>query len=309
MAYRLGVDVGGTFTDLLLINEDTGETHRAKTPSTPDDPSRGVLTGIEKVCDAAGIGPGELIHLLHGTTVATNAVLEGKGARTGMITTRGYRDIIHVARHQRPQHYSIMQEIPWQDRPLVRRRHRKVVSERLAPPKGEVVEPLAEDEVREAARALKAEGVEAIAVCFLFSYIDPKHEERARALVEEEFPEAFVCTSAAVSPQFREFERFTTAAMNELVRVTWYEATTRGSVMVAQNRSHPIDVVRIGSMAKGMRTMRLRYASVNPIVIPNPGRTDRRTQVAHTCRRACRGSAALPPSDQPGDSTAFDVAP
>jgi len=213
----VGVDVGGTFTDLVLSDPQRGLTLTHKVPTTPVDPSEGVMAGILELCQRHDIPPGEIAHVFHGTTIATNAVLEHRGAATGMITTRGYRDIIHVARHQRPQHYSIMQESPWQNRPLVRRRHRKVVTERIAPPHGEVVEPLAEDEVAEAARALRAEGVEGIAVCFLFSYLDPRHEERARAIILKEFPEAFVTTSASVSPQFREFERFTTAAMNAFI--------------------------------------------------------------------------------------------
>ena len=176
-----------------------------------------MLAGIRELCERHGIAPADVGHVFHGTTIATNAVLENRGARTGMVTTEGFRDIIHVGRHQRPEHYSIMQEVPWQDRPLVQRRHRKGVSERIAPPRGEVLVPLDEDEVREAARALKAEGVEAIAVCFLFSYIDPRHEERAREIIAEVYPEAFVTTSARVSPQFREFERFTTAAMNAFI--------------------------------------------------------------------------------------------
>jgi N-methylhydantoinase A len=213
----IGVDVGGTFTDLVLFDTERNAISVHKVPSTPDDPSRGVVEGIAALCRRAGIEPSAVTHVYHGTTVATNAVLEHKGARTGMITTRGYRDIVHIGRHQRPLHYSIMQELPWQDRPLVRRRFRKVASERLTPPKGEVLVPLAEEEVREAARALRAEGVEAIAVCFLFSYLDSAHEDRAREIVAEEHPDAFVTTSAAVVPQFREFERFTTAAMNAFV--------------------------------------------------------------------------------------------
>jgi N-methylhydantoinase A len=213
----VGVDVGGTFTDLVLFDTARNATIVHKVPSTPDDPSRGVVEGILELCRRNGIDKASISHVYHGTTVATNAVLEHKGARTGMITTRGYRDIIHIGRHQRPQHYSIMQEIPWQDRPLVKRRFRKVVTERLVPPKGEVLIPLAEDEVREAARALKREGVEAIAVCYLFSYLNGAHEERTRQIVAEEYPEAFVTTSAAVVPQFREFERFTTAAMNAFI--------------------------------------------------------------------------------------------
>jgi N-methylhydantoinase A len=210
----LGVDVGGTFTDLILADlaENTIAIH--KVPSTSPDPSIGVLEGIHHLCAQQRIPLESVDHLFHGTTVATNAMLEHKGARTGMITTRGYRDIVHIGRHQRPQNYSIMQDIPWQSKPLVERQHRKVVSERLIPPKGDVLVPLNEFEVARAIRELREEGVEAIAVCFLFSYLNPAHENRVRQLVEQEFPEAFVTTSAEVSPQFREFERFTTACMN-----------------------------------------------------------------------------------------------
>jgi N-methylhydantoinase A len=213
----VGVDVGGTFTDIVLADPEHGLTLTHKVHTTPADPSVGVMTGIVELCERHAIPPTEVAHVFHGTTIATNAILEHRGSATGMVTTRGYRDIIHIARHQRPQHYSIMQESPWQNRPLVRRRHRKVVSERLAPPHGDVLIPLAEDEVRAAARELRAAGVEAIAVCFLFSYLDARHEERARAIIAEEFPEAFVTTSASVSPQFREFERFTTAALNAFI--------------------------------------------------------------------------------------------
>ncbi|WP_420566114.1 hydantoinase/oxoprolinase family protein [Thalassobaculum sp.] len=213
----IGVDVGGTFTDLVYTDTNKGETVIHKTPTTPDDPSRGVVEGAVELCRRVGVDPAGIDHLMHGTTIATNAVLEYNGVEAGLITTEGYRDILHIGRHQRPQHYSIMQEIPWQDRPLVKRRHRKTVTERLAPPRGEVLVPLDEDAVRQAARELKAAGVKAIAIGFLFSYLNPAHEERAREIVLEEYPEAFVTTSASVAPQFREFERFTTAAMNAFI--------------------------------------------------------------------------------------------
>ncbi|MBM3516717.1 MAG: hydantoinase/oxoprolinase family protein, partial [Alphaproteobacteria bacterium] len=213
----IGVDVGGTFTDLVLYDTDGNRTAVHKVATTPDNPAEGVVAGILELCRRSTIAAAAIDHVLHGTTIATNAILEHKGARTGVVTTKGYRDILHIGRHQRPQHYSIRQEIPWQDRELVRRRHRKVVTERIRPPRGDVLLPLDEAEVRVAARALKAEGVEAIAVCFLFSYIDPSHEERAKALMQAEHPGAFVTTSASVSPQFREFERFTTAALNAFI--------------------------------------------------------------------------------------------
>ena len=213
----IGVDVGGTFTDLVYADTDAGSTAVHKISTTPDDPSRGVVQGLMALCDKYGI-PRETIDVVfHGTTIATNAILEHDGAVTGMITTGGYRDILHIGRHQRPQHYSIMQDIPWQSRPLVRRRHRKTVTERLVPPKGEVLQPLDEEGVRQAVRELKEAGVEAIAICFLFSYLDPAHEARAMAIVREEYPGCFATTSSSVSPQFREFERFTTTAMNAFV--------------------------------------------------------------------------------------------
>ncbi len=213
----IGVDVGGTFTDLVFTDTGRNVTLIHKVPTTPDDPSVGAIDGIRDLCARHDLDPAAIDHVFHGTTIATNAVLEHDGARTGMITNRGYRDILHIGRHQRPENYSIMQDIPWQHRPLVRRRDRAAVRERLAPPRGEVLEPLDEEAVREAARAFRANGIEAICVCFLFSYIDPRHEERAREIVLEEFPEVFVTTSAAVAPQFREFERFTTAAMNAFI--------------------------------------------------------------------------------------------
>ena len=213
----IGVDVGGTFTDLIITDSETQQTEIHKVPTTPEDPSIGATEGIRELCARSGIEPGDIDHVFHGTTIATNAVLQHNGARTGMITSAGYRDIIHIGRHQRPENYSIMQDIPWQSRPLVRRRHRKTVAERLIPPAGDVLVPLDEEAVRKAAREFKAEGVEAIAICFLFSYLEPKHELRAREIVLEEYPEVFVSTSARVAPQFREFERFTTAAMNAFI--------------------------------------------------------------------------------------------
>ncbi len=213
----IGVDVGGTFTDLVLADTETGAVTIHKVSSTPEDPSIGVAEGVAGLCDRAGLARAAIDHVLHGTTIATNAALEHKGAECGLITTRGYRDILHIGRHQRPQHYSIRQQIPWQATPLVKRRHRHVVTERLIPPKGEVLVPLAEDEVREAARTLKADGITAIAIGFLFSYLNPAHERRAREIVLEEHPDAFVTISSDVAPQFREFERFTTAAMNAFV--------------------------------------------------------------------------------------------
>lgn len=213
----IGIDVGGTFTDLIYVDRVSGEQGIHKVSTTPEDPSLGVITGLTELMDQGSIAPNDVAQVFHGTTTATNSVLEAKGAVAGMITNKGFRDIIHIGRHQRPDHYSIMQEIPWQNRPLIKRRYRKTVPGRLVPPSGEELEPLDEAAIRQAAQELKADGVDAVAICFLFSYLNPDHEARAKAIVQEEMPAAFVTTSAEISPQFREFERFTTAALATFV--------------------------------------------------------------------------------------------
>ena len=213
----IGVDVGGTFTDLVFCDMDSGAVAIHKVSTTPDDPSRAILQGVRELCAENGVAPDTIDYVLHGTTTATNAVLENKGARTGMVTNQGFRDIVHIARHQRVEHYSIMQELPWQNRPLVQRRHRKVVKGRLIPPHGEELEPLDEADVVAAAKSLREDGVESVAVCFLFSYLNPAHEDQAKRILARELPGVFITTSSSVSPQFREFERFTTASLSAFV--------------------------------------------------------------------------------------------
>ncbi len=231
----IGVDVGGTFTDIVLCDMTSGEVAIHKVATTPDDPSRAILQGITEICRDNAVAPGDISYVLHGTTTATNAVLEHKGAVTGMVTNKGFRDIIHIARHQRVEHYSIMQELPWQNRPLVKRRHRKVVAGRLVPPRGEELEPLDEAGVRAVAKELKAEGVEAVAVCFLFAYLNPAHEDRARQILAEELPGVFLCTSSGVSPQFREFERFTTTCLSAFIgpKMSSYVGRLEGALRAA----------------------------------------------------------------------------
>ncbi|MCW2998891.1 MAG: hydantoinase/oxoprolinase family protein [Solirubrobacterales bacterium] len=213
----VGVDIGGTFTDFMLYDTESGAVHVHKVPSTPGEPERAMVAGLTELCASAGLTPADVTGVFHGTTVATNAVLEHRGAVTGLLTTDGMRDVVHIGRHQRPQPYSVMQDIPWQNKPFVRREHRVGVPERIAPPTGAVVTPLDEEAVRSAARGLHAAGVQAVAVCFLFSFLDPTHEERAAEILAEEMPGCFISTSAGISPQFREFERFTTACMNAFV--------------------------------------------------------------------------------------------
>jgi N-methylhydantoinase A len=228
-----GVDVGGTFTDVIIVDTATREVQIHKVPTTTDDPSEGLIAGVV----GAAQGRAELDFLAHGTTIATNALLQHDGAIVGMITTQGFRDILHIARHQRPQHYSIQQEIPWQDRALIRRRHRKVVRERMGPG-GEVIEDLDEEAVALAARELREAGVDSIVIGFINSYRNSEHEERARSIVEEEHPEAFITTSASVFPQFREYERFTTAAINGFVGPKVRSYVERLTVRMAEAGMH-----------------------------------------------------------------------
>ncbi len=173
-----------------------------------------MTAGIVQLCAVGGIGPNEIDRVIHGTTVATNAVIERKGARTAMVTTAGFRDVIHIGRHQRPQNYSIQQDIPWQANPLVERYLRFEIPERLVPPRGDVLVGLDEQSVRLAAAEMRRVGVTAVAVCFLFSYLNPTHERRTAEILAEELPGAFICASSDVIPQFREFEQFTTTALN-----------------------------------------------------------------------------------------------
>jgi 5-oxoprolinase (ATP-hydrolysing) len=214
---RIGVDVGGTFTDLILVDEESGRITVDKVPSTPDDPARGTGEGIRDLCAKAGVTLADVDNLLHGTTVATNIALTHTGAEVGLITTEGMRDILHIARHKKPFNFSLQQELPWQSRPLVRRRHRLTVKERVTVPDGEVLVALDEGEVRERVRQLRDAGVEAVSVCLLHSYLNPAHERRIKEIVLEEYPAAYLSVSHEVLPLYREFERFSTVCLNAYV--------------------------------------------------------------------------------------------
>jgi 5-oxoprolinase (ATP-hydrolysing)/N-methylhydantoinase A len=213
---RVGVDVGGTFTDLMLVDDESGSVMVHKIASTPSDPSQATMAGLRELCDLGGVVPADVAQLLHGTTVATNIVLERNGSSTGMITTRGFRDIIYIGRHRRPKTFSIYQDLPWREPTLVARRNRHVVSERVVPP-GDVDVPLDEAEVREAAAALREAQVEAVAVCFLFSFLNPTHERRVKEILEEELPGVHLSISHEVVPQHREYERFSTTALDAYI--------------------------------------------------------------------------------------------
>ncbi|MEK4384484.1 hydantoinase/oxoprolinase family protein [Solibacillus sp. FSL W7-1464] len=214
---RIGVDVGGTFTDLILVNDATDELFVYKTPSTLHDQSKGVIEGIQEICKLANIAVSDVDYVLHGTTVATNITIENNGAKVGMLTTRNYRDILHIARHKKLENFSIQQQLPWQTNPLVKRRHRIPITEKLAAPNGNIKTPLNEQEVIDAVQQLKADNVESIIICFLFAFLNNVHEKRAKEIVLEHWPEVQCFTSSEIASQMREYERFSTTAMNAYV--------------------------------------------------------------------------------------------
>ncbi len=216
MSYRLGVDVGGTFTDLLLIDETTGNMHTAKVPSTPEDSSIGVLNGLEKVCQTAGIDPRSITHVMHGTTVATNTVLTGTGARVGLVTTEGYRDILQIARSYVPGGlggwviYNKSENLAPLECTIE-------VPERIGA-KGDVIRPLDEDKAREAIRSLKSRDIEALTISLINSFANPVHEQRLKEIAQEELPGVPVSISSEVIPEMQEYERTITTVANSYVR-------------------------------------------------------------------------------------------
>ena len=215
MGARVGVDVGGTNTDLVLESERGVFVHKVQ--STPEDQSVGVLKGLLELCEIAGVTREDIDLVVHGTTVATNITIEHTGAEVGMLTTRNFRDILHIARHKRPHNFSLHFDVPWQSRPLVKRRNRIPVTERILPPDGRVGTPLDENDVLEAVRIFKKRGIRSVVIGFLFSFMNDEHEQRARAIVEREMPDAYVCCSSDVANVLREYERFSTAAMNAFI--------------------------------------------------------------------------------------------
>lgn len=216
MGYRLGVDVGGTFTDLLLFDTDTGAFWRHKTPSTPHDSSEGILNGVGAICANAGIGAGQIDYFLHGTTVATNAVLEGKGARVGLVTTEGYRDIMQIARSFVPG--GLAAWIIWpKPQPLAALEDTVTVKGRMNA-EGAEVRPLDEADVRTQLTRLKANGVEAVTVSLINAYANGAHEARIGKIAEEVLPGVPVSLSHEVLPEMQEYERTLTTVANASVR-------------------------------------------------------------------------------------------
>src|SRR3954451_25284966 len=211
---RLAVGIGGTFTDATLIVDETGRVAIAKVLSTPSDPSEGFMHAVDRALSACGPDAAQVTFVFHATTVATNAIIEGKIARSGFVTTDGFRDLLEIARQVRPTLYDTQFEKP---PPLVPRDRAVGVVERLGPA-GEVLTPLDEGSVRAAAELLRREQVESVAVCLLHSYVNPAHEQRVGAILAEELPGIPVSLSSEVAPEFREYLRASTTVINAVIR-------------------------------------------------------------------------------------------
>ncbi|HJS48786.1 MAG TPA: hydantoinase/oxoprolinase family protein, partial [Gaiellaceae bacterium] len=216
MTYRLGVDVGGTFTDLLLVHDESGAMYRVKTPSTPTDPSEGVLVGVRRICEESNVPSGDVAYVQHGTTVATNAMLEAKGARVGLITTRGFKQILHLARSQTPGPLAGWIIMLKPDPPAALEDTREA-KERMSA-QGEAIEPVDGGQVQEIVRDLVESGVETLTVSLINSYANPSHEREIRDVIHGLYPDFPVTISSDVLPEFREYERTLTACLNSYVR-------------------------------------------------------------------------------------------
>lgn len=213
---RLGVDVGGTFTDLLLHDDAAQRTYRAKTPSTPEDQSIGVAEGVRLICEKAGVKPSDISLVLHGTTVATNAVLEGKGARVGLLTTAGFEHVLHLAKSWTPGPLFgwIVMDKP---DPLAALSDTRGIPERMDA-RGNVLTALDEDAATALIDDLCGSGIEALTISLMHSYANPAHERRLREIVQERFPDMHVSLSSDILPEFREYDRAITTVMNDYVR-------------------------------------------------------------------------------------------
>lgn len=263
---RVGCDIGGTFTDLVLVDDDAGATHVAKVPSTPDDFTRGVLAGLDAILERSGSTPERVTYLVHSTTIGINTLIERTGTRVGLLTTEGFRDVLEIGRASRQNEYDFFQVRP---EPLVPRWRRLAVRERMDQ-EGREETPLDRDGVRAAAAAFEADGVEAIAVAFLHAYANPAHEQQAAEVLRERLPGVPLSLSSDVNPVYREYERTSTTVVDAYVgprvvryldrlehllrergyRCPLHIVQSSGGVMTAEAaRARPVEVLMAGPAA------------------------------------------------------------
>ena len=251
---RIAADIGGTFTDLVAASG-AGACLVHKIASTPAAPEQAVIAGIADLLTMAGATPGDVVEVLHGTTVGSNAILERKGARAGLLTTRGFRDVLEIGRLRTPELYDLAWDKP---APLIPRRHRLEVEERIGG-QGEVVRPLDPASVVAAAERLLAAGIESLAVCFINSYRNPAHEEQAVALLRARYPELDVSASCEILPQIKEYERTSTVAVNAYIRPVLRRYLERlADGLAALGIRAPLLVVTSNGGMAGVRTAAAR---------------------------------------------------
>jgi len=263
---RLGIDVGGTFTDLVLIDDDTGQIQYTKTLSTPSDLASAVVTGIDRILQRAEVGSEALDYVVHGTTVGTNALIERRGARVGLITTAGFRDVLEIARIERPDAglYDMTVDLP---DPLVPRYLRLEADERIGAD-GSVVRELDESSVGRAAEIFEREGVEAIAVCLLFSFRNPKHELLIQETLQRLLPGLPVTLSSEIAPEFREYERTSTCVINAyLLPITRSYVERLGTEL---GREYGISDLRIMQASGGAMTAEIAKSRAVHMVNSGP---------------------------------------
>ena len=299
MSYRLGVDVGGTFTDFLLLNEDTGETKTAKVPSTPEDSSIGVLNGVAKICDSSGIDPADIKLVMHGTTVATNAVLTGRGAKVGLMTTSGFEDTLQVARSFCPG--GLGGWVTFVKKPLLAPLELTIGANERISADGSIVRELDEAALRESLRVEMADDIEALTICFINAYINAEHEQRAREIAQEVYPDIPISISSEVVPEMQEYERTETTVVNSYVRpeVARYVNNLQGALNERLGNDTQLSILRSdGGLASS------RAAAESPVNLLMSGPAGGVTGALFFCTKA--GFSNILTFDMGGTST--DVA-
>lgn len=282
MSYRLGVDVGGTFTDLLLINEDSGETFTAKVPSTPQDSSIGVLNGIARICEESGVDVSKITRVMHGTTVATNAVLTGKGAKVALVTTRGYKQVLQVARSFCPG--GLGGWVSYIKKPLLAPLELTIEASERIGADGAVVTPLDAESLRTSLLALKAKGgFAALTICFINAYVNAEHERQAKAIAAEVFPDMPISISSDVVPEMQEYERTQTTVVNSYVRpeVARYVDNLQNALIDKMGPDVHLSILRSdGGLASA------RAAADNPVNLLMSGPAGGVAGAIHFCHQA-----------------------
>ncbi len=300
MSYRLGVDVGGTFTDLLLISEETGETYTAKVPSTPEDSSIGVLNGVAQICEESGVDPGKINRVMHGTTVATNAVLQGKGAKVGLVTTKGFEQTLQVARSFCPG--GLGGWVTFNKNPLLAPLELTIGAEERMDANGDIIRELDEVALRKDLAVLHATGeVEALTICFINAYINGTNEVKAAAIAKEIFGDTPISVSSEVVPEMQEYERTETTVMNSYVRpeMSTYVKNLQAALKQRMGDDVLLSLLRSdGGLASG------RAAAESPVNMLMSGPAGGVTGAIYFCSRA--GFSDILTFDMGGTST--DVA-